>query len=61
MWGRGWEVEVASLGERGQFHPFLFASNDLAGWAWSDDWAMGCSNGFHFYSVDATVLNLKYN
>lgn len=52
---------MASLGERGQFHPFLFASNDLAGWAWSDDWAMGCSNGFHFYSVDATVLNLKYN
>lgn len=26
---------------------------------WSDDWAMDCLNDFHFYSIDATVLNLK--
>lgn len=50
---------MASLGERGQFHPFLFGSSDLGGWAWSDGWATGCSNGFHFCSTDATVSNLE--
>lgn len=50
------EAEAANLvALLDQFHPFLFVLNDLAGWAWSGDWVMDCSNDFHSCSIDATV------